>query len=353
MKTLIALSLVSMFLMTACSPQDPAVLTRDEKSREASRRSRSGGGNSGQSTVGGAPGVPPLADAATAIYLLDRQSEVIQFLALGGLLTEARERLSLQSCVRLTEVPRSATTHQVLLDFSQCARKVTPQFLSQNGRISMEITLDESRKMSALKVSTAELNDPGLTAFAMTLSKDKIRDRAEIRDQLKIEAVRVSTEPLRFRLVEAQSLSKVVVSARNLQTYSITTMTSGDVEFVTENGQTVARHALRSELNWVSEIAGAKNSPYFRTSLIPKNGTVNTESLEVCGGRQGESMIKFSYRPDQSRNNDPVVYDAESVTLISAKNPDRKSRLATSPCDKRAGGLNGWFVVDWSQLFLF
>jgi hypothetical protein len=346
-----ALLIFSMLGLANCSPQDPAVLTPDEKAKELSRRSRNSGQNN--TSTGTATGVPPLADAATTVFLLDRQSEIIQFLALAGQLTEARERLVVQSCVRVTEVPRSATHLQVSLDFAQCFRKMSNQRLNQMGRITLDITLDENKKMSALKVSSADLSEESLTAYRMIMSKDKIRDRAEIRDQIQIEALRVSTEPLRFRLVEATTVTKATVNARSVQNYVIKTMTSGDIELLDVDGVLAAQHALISELDWKTEIVGAKSSPYFNLYLTPTAGTVNVESLELCGRRQGETRVKFAYRPDVSRDNDKVSYSSERVTLTSTKNPGRNVGIGVLACDAKTAGLGGWFVVDWGQLFLF
>lgn len=354
MKTLFfALAFVS--FLVACSPQDPAVLTPAEKARFNRPR---GGGNTGFSSSGG-PTLPPQADAASVSFMLDRQSEIVRLIALGLQATQLAGSLKAAKCVQLAQFSEESSTRTILLDLSQCSQTSGNQTLKQNGRVTLKITLSEDGSVKRVQAASPEVDAAGISNLKTTVTKKGTRDSAVVRDHFEIDAIVTSKEPLTFQIIKAESRSKAEVSARpSPHSYEYLTKTTGQIQFAEmEDGEPVAIHSLRTQLRLDAAVQNGKTS-YFDVLLTAEEtreglaANQETKLSSNCPMRNGRARLKFEYMPALSRQNDQVIYSADSVRLINEKESSRNTEIQLRSC-KAAGALDGWFAIDWGQLFLF
>jgi hypothetical protein len=357
MKTLRIFPLVLVLgLAAACTPRDPQVLTRDEKAADDARRNKS----SGRATenIGGKierPGFPPILDLAFTSYLLDRQSEILSVLKLAVALAD-NSNVAADRCVKLTESERSETTLSYLIDLSNCMRRSGGSTLSQSGTLSLQMEFDANKKLLSLSLSSARLSDETLDAFKLSLSKEGQRGRASMQDQIDLKLKRVSEEPLVFRVLSANAVTKFQSPAgKETLNATVKTKIRGDLTVVRDDkGQLLVQHAFDSILRFDGQVGTAK-PVFFDLTLSPRsNRGGNKEILAACPQREGELSIRFDYTPALSRSNHKVTYTSELITVMDEKKPDSKSEMARSKCDvKGPTNFAGMTTVDWSKILIF
>lgn len=351
MKTsLLALFLTgSLLSVVACSPQDPAVLTPQEKARFGPK----GGAFNTRSQI--ASSVAP----TYANFLLDRQSEMFAMLDFALKAVEGGG-IALNACVVSTEPVKTENGLSFTLNYKNCRQGE----ITQNGRISFDVELDAARKVSRVSIISLPLASTSLSAFETKYQVGQ--SSALIRQQLNLSFVRVSENPLSFQIQDGEIyVSASVKYSREAgfqpENIQLKSQTLGQVEISkSTDGKTVVSHRLYSDLNYLgAQVNGqAKDNTFFDLKLSPvqayQKNLLNTEVAGPCPERNGEVAIFLDYRQKLYPDKDTVLYSPTEVKIVDG-NGKSSSSIFLGACDpsKAPGEFAGFNSIDWSKVFLF
>lgn len=335
--------------LSACSPQDPAVLTPQEKAAKNKPRGSGQGSNVTAATLTAQP------DATGAGYLLDRHSEIANLLSLALDFSQGvdlQDRLG--SCATILKLQRSTSLVEIRLDLDSCSRNLAQQSLRQSGTYTFQLGFDESQKMRSLKVISAPIDQRGFSVLSSELRKGtRPRDSVQIKESISIELFKQDTSKEIWTVVSAETTAEAKIIAKDKETQILDTKTKGSIEVLaTEVGKPRQMvHSLSSILRLEAKKDNQDKTEFYDLSLLAAEpGLSNKEEISACTERAGKYKIKFKYR--FNRDNDALQYERGRLR-ISANPKVGVAEIGMLSCAESVQGRKGGlFVVDWALLFL-
>ena len=350
MKKLSILFPLFLISLSACSPQDPAVLTPQEKAA----KNRSKGGSGGDANVSAAT-LSSQPDATGASYLLDRHTEIANLLLLGLDLSQGADLQDrFGSCASILKVQRSSSLLEIRLDLDSCSLELKKHSLRQSGAYTFQIALDETQKIRSLKIFSAPIDQRGFAVLNSELRKaNRPRDSVQIKESISIELFKQDLNQDIWTVVSAESVAEAKILAKDKETQVLITKTKGSLEVLAAEagGSRQVRHSLSSVLRHEGKKDYQDKTEFYDLMLKTVDvGLNNRESVSSCNERTGKYKIKFKYR--FNRDNDDLVYD-RGLLRISANPKVGASEVSAVSCAEAVQGRKGGlFLIDWSLLFL-